>query len=205
MLSKSSLAIILSKLKTFDTPSIQLEQYSTDSEIAAEILWNAYMNKDIEGKTIADFGCGTGILGIGALLLGAKKVYFVDLDKNALTLLKENILFVEEKTQDEFDYEIQNIPIEQFSEKVNIVIENPPFGTKIEHADKIFLEKAFKTADKIYSFHKTSTKKFVEAISKDHEFRITAEFKLNFPLKKTMEFHKKRIERFEVSCFRIEK
>ena len=76
MRSKKELAILLSKLKTFDTPKTHLEQYSTDSEIAADILWFAYQNKDIEGKKIADFGCGTGILGIGALNLGANKILF---------------------------------------------------------------------------------------------------------------------------------
>ena len=71
--SKSSLAIILSKLKLFSKPQLNLEQYPTDSEIAAEVLWNAHMNDDLDNKVVADLGCGTGILGIGALLLHSKK------------------------------------------------------------------------------------------------------------------------------------
>ena len=88
--SKSSLAVALSKLKLFSKPDVKLEQYPTDSEIAAEILWNAHMRGDLDNKIVADLGCGTGILGIGALLLGAKKVFFVDIDKNALEILKQN-------------------------------------------------------------------------------------------------------------------
>ena len=35
------------------------------------------MNNDIKDKTIADLGCGTGILGLGAAVLEAKKVYLI--------------------------------------------------------------------------------------------------------------------------------
>ena len=87
MVSKSSLAIELSKLKVFNQANVSLEQYPTDSEIAATILWQAKMNNDIEDKIIADLGAGTGILGIGALLLGADYVYFVEKDEKAIEIL----------------------------------------------------------------------------------------------------------------------
>ena len=46
MVSKSSLAIMLSKLDQVPAPKVKSEQYQTDSENAAEILWFAKM-KDI--------------------------------------------------------------------------------------------------------------------------------------------------------------
>ena len=46
--SKSRLAIILSKLEQFKEPDDELEQYVMDSEVAAEILWHAYLCGDIE-------------------------------------------------------------------------------------------------------------------------------------------------------------
>ena len=60
--SKSSLAVALSKLKGFEKPKVKKEQYMTDSEVAADILWNAFMDGYIDDKTIADLGSGTGIL-----------------------------------------------------------------------------------------------------------------------------------------------
>jgi ribosomal protein L11 methyltransferase len=39
---------------------------------------------DIAGKTVIDFGCGSGILSIAALLLGAKQVIAIDHDTQAL-------------------------------------------------------------------------------------------------------------------------
>ncbi|GAP96567.1 50S ribosomal protein L11 methyltransferase [Leptolyngbya sp. NIES-2104] len=41
--------------------------------------------------TIADIGCGSGILSVGALLMGVKKAYAVDTDPLAVKATKENI------------------------------------------------------------------------------------------------------------------
>ena len=43
-----------------------------------------------ERKKVVDFGCGSGILGIAAALLGARKVLCVDNDPQALTATGEN-------------------------------------------------------------------------------------------------------------------
>lgn len=45
---------------------------------------------DLMGKTVLDFGCGSGILAIAALKLGASKVYAVDIDPQAIVATKEN-------------------------------------------------------------------------------------------------------------------
>lgn len=45
---------------------------------------------DLKGKTVIDFGCGSGILAIAALKLGATKVYAVDIDPQAITATQEN-------------------------------------------------------------------------------------------------------------------
>ncbi len=52
-----------------------------------------YLTKiDISDKTIFDFGCGTGILGICALKLGAKSACFLDHDILALEATKNNLV-----------------------------------------------------------------------------------------------------------------
>jgi len=196
--SKAQLAVSLSKLKGFENPSLKLEQYTTDSEVAAGVLWNAHMNGDLDGKTVADLGAGTGILSAGALLLGAKKVFLVEKDKNALEVARKNLADVEG------DVEFVHAPISDFGEKVDVVIQNPPFGTKQKHADKEFLEKAFSIGKIIYSLHKESTKRFVEAIALDFKADITHHWKFEFPLKQTQKFHNKKIQKIEVGCWRFE-
>ncbi len=47
-------------------------------------------NIDLHGKTVLDIGCGSGILGIAALVLGAKSCYFSDIDSTALDNMREN-------------------------------------------------------------------------------------------------------------------
>ncbi len=45
---------------------------------------------DVAGKSIIDFGCGSGVLSIAALLLGAKEVIAVDHDHQALEATADN-------------------------------------------------------------------------------------------------------------------
>ncbi|MDW6091173.1 50S ribosomal protein L11 methyltransferase [Vibrio rhizosphaerae] len=45
---------------------------------------------DLTGKTVIDFGCGSGILAIAAIKLGAKQVIGVDIDPQALLASKDN-------------------------------------------------------------------------------------------------------------------
>ena len=156
-ISKSKLAIILSGLEGFSEPNVKKEQYLMDSEIGAEVIWNAFLLGEIKGKNIADFGCGTGLIGIAALLLGAKQVYFVDSDKKALEITKKNVSHMESESCGIGNAEFLCQNIEDFDKKVDVVIQNPPFGTKIKHIDALFLKKAVKSAPIVYSFHRRKT------------------------------------------------
>jgi ribosomal protein L11 methyltransferase len=46
----------------------------------------------LAGRTLIDYGCGSGILGIAALKLGARRVAAVDLDPQALVATRENAI-----------------------------------------------------------------------------------------------------------------
>ncbi len=45
---------------------------------------------DLTGKTVVDFGCGSGILAIAAIKLGAKRVIGIDIDPQAIQSSEEN-------------------------------------------------------------------------------------------------------------------
>ena len=47
-------------------------------------------SSNLKELTVIDYGCGSGILGIAALLLGAKNVIAVDIDPQAINATKEN-------------------------------------------------------------------------------------------------------------------
>lgn len=63
--------------------------WSGGSALAKLLLEKPTIIKD---KHIIDFGAGSGIIGLLALKLGAKKVYFCDADKKARAAIKANIL-----------------------------------------------------------------------------------------------------------------
>ena len=60
----------------------------THETTAACLEWIA--QNDLKGKSVIDYGCGSGILALAAVKLGAGKVYAVDIDPQALQASEEN-------------------------------------------------------------------------------------------------------------------
>lgn len=92
-----------------------------------------------------------------------------------------------------------------FDEEVDVVLENPPFGTKEKHIDKLFLEKAFSVSKVVWSMHKLITKSFVEAMCKDYGFELTDMFGYSFPIKAVFKWHEKPVKSVEVGLWRMKK
>lgn len=204
MQSKKALAVFLSGLRTFEQPNPRLEQYSTDGEIAAGMLWDAHMRGDIMGKTIVDFGSGTGILGIGALALGASHVTFVELDSHVFPALMENLARLEEQMDSRMsNYEIIEGNVLEHSYHADVVLQNPPFGARDAHADIAFLGKALSSAPVVYTMHKTSTMSYLRTWLAQRKSRIASETDVSFPLKNTLSEHTRKTHRIEVTVLRI--
>ena len=82
---RSELVELLECVPPFPSPSYDLEQYKTSASLAADIVSAiSTQYNDIEGCMVADLGCGTGVLGLGAAALGAAFVLGVDIDGGAL-------------------------------------------------------------------------------------------------------------------------
>lgn len=208
--SKSKLAIALSKLKGFTERNVSREQYEMDSEVGASSLWNAYILGDIEGNKVYDLGCGTGILGIGAILLGAKKAVFVDIDEKALEIAKSNVEDTDYNMVSEGligkQAEFIHSDISKLANaNADVVIQNPPFGTKVKNSDRQFIEKALEIAPIVYSFHKSETLGFLEGFCAKNNARITHIWPFKYAIKASYSFHRRQIHRIEVSCIRIER
>lgn len=103
--------LFLQQVDDFEKPKIKYEQYATNAHLAAHMIFNAANSfNDIKRKYVADFGCGCGMLSIAAALLGAEKVYAVDIDSDALEICRRNLIdlgFIddEEIQQDESEQE----------------------------------------------------------------------------------------------------
>ncbi len=76
-------------------------------------------DSDLTGKSVIDFGCGSGILAIAAVLLGAEHAYAVDIDPQALTATRDNA------KKNHIEKKISCFLPNQFSEtKADIVLAN---------------------------------------------------------------------------------
>ena len=149
-MKRKHLAILLSKLEPNPEPKLRWESYNIDAESAAEMVYTAFLHGDIEGKRIADLGCGSGILGIAAMLLGASQAVGVEIDKTALKTAVINAKRMGVK----IDLILGDI--ECIVGRFDTVLMNPPFGTWRRGFDVKFLRKAIEISDVVYSLHKRS-------------------------------------------------
>lgn len=80
----------LSGVDHFEKPKILLEQYVTPSHIASCMLHTVQTKyEDLEGRFVADLGAGSGMLSIGALLMGAHHVVAFEIDQDAITVRRD--------------------------------------------------------------------------------------------------------------------
>lgn len=201
---KRQLEIALQSIPTFNTPKADSEQYQTPAEIAADLLWNAHSMGDVEGMKVADLACGTGILSMGAALMGASEVVGVDVDPDAVEIARQEasnrglLEVVKFITAD----------ISDFHETADTVLQNPPFGAQKAHrkeADRLFMEKSLQVAPVVYSFHLKDTEEFVRNFFQEQGGKITNTFYYRFPIPKIYDFHQKEKVEVDVVVFRVER
>lgn len=89
--------------------------------------------QSLSNTTVIDYGCGSGILGVAALLLGATSVIGVDIDPQALLATRENTL------RNGLDPERFPVffPNRCPQQRVNVVVANILAGPLVELADKL--------------------------------------------------------------------
>jgi len=186
----------------FPAPNIALEQYPTSAHIASRVLFTAHSTfDDIEGRTVLDLGCGTGMLSVGAGLMDPELVLGLDCDQDAIAIAKRNA----DEEEVMADFALCKVPHIPLNSKFDTVIMNPPFGTRTAGADWMFLETALKSASVVYSLHKTSTRSYLLEKAK-RQFGCSAEViaELKFDIPKAYKFHKKDSLDIQVDLLRFE-
>ncbi|MDY6776119.1 MAG: METTL5 family protein [Halobacteria archaeon] len=197
---RSSLEIALEEVGGFEEPSPSLEQYATPADLASHVLHFAYMQGDIEGKQVVDLGCGTGVLSVGAALLGGD-VLGVDIDTAAVGRARQNAATVGvSDLTDWVNADVGDLCLRL--EDVTVVM-NPPFGAQRRGADRPFLEKATEIGDVIYSIHNEGSRDFVEGFLGDRG-EITHGFAAKLRVPHQFEFHTEESREIDVEAYRIE-
>ena len=85
---------------------------------------------DLTARTLLDFGCGSGILAIAGLQLGASYATAVDIDLQAITATRQNAL-----SNDVDDRLVTTAKIDQLDEQFDFVVANILAGTLIDQAE----------------------------------------------------------------------
>ena len=195
-MKKKKLEILLEQVTGFREPDVTKEQYKTPATIASELLYFAYMNEEL-GGIVLDLGCGTGILGIGAELLGARRVTGVDSDIKAIHTAQQNAASLNCKNID-----FVCCDMNQFCGRADTTIMNPPFGAQVKGSDRIFLKKAGEASKVIYSIHNKGSARFVQNYIAAST--ITNIKKVKFMIPHTFKFHTKEQKAIDAEIYRIE-
>jgi putative methylase len=207
MMNDSEILNIANSFKLSDKHFSELEQYFTPPNLAINFLKEI----DFKNKIVIDIGSGNGVLGLISLILGAKKVIFLDIDNNSINTSKENYSALKKNLNNIGDViflkkDISLLKKSEFS-KIDICLMNPPFGTTKENKkiDLVFLKKAMKLSKKILTMHKTASKDFVKKIISENDFKIVLEDDFLFPINKIYKHHTKDKIDVEVTLFILEK
>jgi putative methylase len=197
-MKKKELEILLERVDDIPEPDADKEQYSTPATVASELLYLAFMSGDIEDRVVYDLGCGNGILGIGAKVLGARAVVGIDSDEKAIAVALRNC----KKLGVEVAF--RRCDVRLVEGKGDTVVMNPPFGAqkKNRHADSVFLEKAFEISPVVYSILNEGSESFLRSFM---PLAVIHRFPVAFPLKRQFRFHKKDRKLIPVDIYRVER
>jgi putative methylase len=197
------LEMALQRLRGFSRPEAALEQYRIPAPLAARLLYHALMKGDIGGKSVCDLGCGTGMLAIGAALLGSARVTGVDIDERALEVARRNadlagveITFI--------SADLRQGDCRKRIGPCDTVVMNPPFGAQKAHADRPFIDCALSIADVTYSIFNAGSIPFVAAYTA-HRADVTDKIGGTFPIQRTFAFHTRDVQEIEVEILRLKR
>ncbi len=208
--NKRNLVSIIQNTESYSNPIIELEQYTINASTAVDIIYYAgFENNDISDALIVDLGSGTGRLSIASVFFNASHVLSVDIDINALQILKKNVLSLD---LDHIispicaDIEFFEISKRMFSQNVKVTtIMNPPFGVQTKFADRIFIKKAFYFSNIVYSIHLANKKvyNFISAYINKLGWKIDNVLPISMVLERQFPFHTQKTKKINVHIYRF--
>ena len=196
------LEMTLQRLAGFSRPRAALEQYQTPAPLAARLLYHGLMKGDIGGKSVCDLGSGTGVLAIGAALLGAGTVTGIEIDQQAVRTAEKNAALLGADV--EFMVaDVRDATLPQYiTTPCDTVIMNPPFGAQRAHADRPFIDLALSIAPVTYSIFNAGSIQFIKTYTAGRA-EIAEKVGGVFPIKRTFSFHTRDVQDIEVEILRL--
>lgn len=196
---RRDLEMALQRIPAHPDPDPALEQVPTPPDVASRLLWTAHGRGDLEGRRVADLGSGTGLLAIGAALLGAAEVVGVEADPAAVERAREAA------AEAGVDVEFLVADVEDWAGAADTVVQNPPFGAQDPGADRPFLRAAVAAAPVVYTFHLAETRPFVEDYVRDRGAEVTDRWEVDYPVPRLFDHHEEAERRVPVVLLRLER
>ena len=205
MLRPKHLAIELSKLQQHPQHSVELEQYSTEGDLASFFVLAIDQLDLLEQKTVIDVGAGNGVLGLGCAMIGASNVVLVEADEEVLSVASANA----DKVMNKHNCNIEAVRCMIGQEAapeyldVDIVVMNPPWGFQSPRADRPLLEYGFSLQPQsMYVLHSQQAG-HLKGIAKSHGYDWEVVFESNFRLPPKYSHQSRKMGETQIKCWRF--
>jgi putative methylase len=179
-MKKSELKQKLSRIEAFKSPKVELEQYETPPQLAADIVHSCYMQGN---EKVIDLGTGTGILAIGAAISGMK-AKAVEIDSQALKTAQKNA----EASSVEIDFVQKDVTNYQSEEDFDAALMNPPFNIQSNEGLN-FWKKAMEISDTVYGVAGKGFRPRLKRLCNEYNHEIVASEAYTIGLPASYEFH----------------
>ena len=194
--------MMLSGLEQLQSQSVELEQYATDGDLAARWLADIAAFGDLsEDCTVVDLGAGNGVLGLGALAMGAGRATLVEADQAACDVAKSNaesIGFAD--SVEVIQATLGSDPVDLGS--ADVLISNPPWGRQSPRADRPFLEAMIDAAAPTHLLH-SSEATHIRPLFEDAGWSVERYGEADFALPGTFSHHSRERGKTRVAFWRL--
>ncbi len=194
--------MMLSDLEQIQTQSVDLEQYATDGDLAARWLTDISSFGDlVEGCTVADLGAGNGVLGLGAMVMGAGRAILVDTDQAACEAALSNadsMGFADLVEVIQADLYTDTISIDS----ADVIISNPPWGRQTLRADRPFFDAILSSGVPTHVMHSAEAT-HIQPLFEDADWTIERYGEADFALPVAYSHHSRQRGRTRAAFWRL--
>ena len=186
-MKRSALVRLLASVPPFADPQAATEQVATPPELAADLLLEALRRGDLADCDVLDLGSGTGVLAIGASLLGARRVEGIESDPRAAETARRAATALGASV------EWTVADVSNADRSAETVVMNPPFGAQQAHADRPFWDRALVLARRaVYAFALSDSRTFIAKRAVARGARIEETQPVAWRLPRTFRHHRRR-------------
>lgn len=141
--------------------------FGTGSHSTTRLMLRLLLEENLQEKKVLDVGCGTGVLGITALLRGAKQAIFIDIDSLATDNTAHNLALnniaperdckVYTGILDNFDFPLHSVDILCANIHRNAIIgDAPKYYSLLDHSGFLFISGFLRDDEELMEKHLTS-------------------------------------------------